>query len=265
MTRLDAWMCDLKEMRIGDGLHVFGRADSDPTRDACARAERSALIAALAGRFIEPGPAGAPSRGRADVLPTGRNLYCIDPRHAPTQTAYDIGRRAAREVMTRHAQEHGDYPRHVMLDLWGSATIRTGGEDFAQALALLGVAPRWDTASARVIGFEILPQARLDFPRVDVTLHVSGLFRDMFPDLIALFDDAVRAVAALDEDAAFNPLKEARGSAARLRRGGREAMVLASATASCAANGRARDDLGRAFSPGRRPCARSRRRERAGA
>jgi cobaltochelatase CobN len=96
-----------------------------------------------------------------------------------------------------------------MLDLWGSATIRTGGEDFAQALALMGVAPRWDTASARVIGFEILPQARLDLPRVDVTLHVSGLFRDMFPGLIALFDDAVRTVAALDEDAEFNPLKEA--------------------------------------------------------
>jgi cobaltochelatase CobN len=208
LTRLDAWMCDLKEMRIGDGLHVFGRADADPVRDACAKSERAALIAALAGRFVEPGPAGAPSRGRADVIPTGRNLYCIDPRHAPTQTACDIGRRAAQEVMTRHAQEHGEFPRHVMLDLWGSATIRTGGEDFAQALALLGVAPRWDTASARVIGFEILPQAKLDFPRVDVTLHVSGLFRDMFPNLIALFDDAVRAVAALDEDAGFNPLKE---------------------------------------------------------
>ncbi len=213
LTRLDAWMCDLKDMRIGDGLHVFGRAeensDADPARGACARAEREALIAALAGRFVEPGPAGAPSRGRADVLPTGRNLYCIDPRHAPTQTAYDIGRRAAAEVMTRHAQLHGEFPRRIMLDLWGSATIRTGGEDFAQALALLGVAPRWDTASARVIGFEILPQARLEFPRVDVTLQVSGLFRDMFGNLIALFDDAVRAVAARDEDAEINPLKAA--------------------------------------------------------
>ncbi|MGJ0510640.1 MAG: cobaltochelatase subunit CobN [Methylocystis sp.] len=209
LARLDAWMCDLKEMRIGDGLHVFGRADADPARDACATAERRALLAALEGRFVEPGPGGAPSRGRADVTPTGRNLYCVDPRGAPTQTAYDIGRRAAREIMTQHAQTHGDYPRHVMLDLWGSATIRTGGEDFAQALALMGVAPRWDAASARVIGFEILPQARLDVPRVDVTLHVSGLFRDMFPGLIALFNDVVCAVAALDEDAAFNPLKQA--------------------------------------------------------
>ncbi|HEY8215292.1 MAG TPA: cobaltochelatase subunit CobN, partial [Methylocystis sp.] len=90
LTRLDAWMCDLKEMRIGDGLHVYGRADDDPSRDACARTEREALLSALSGRFIEPGPAGAPSRGRADVLPTGRNLYCIDPRHASTQTACDI-------------------------------------------------------------------------------------------------------------------------------------------------------------------------------
>ena len=209
LARLDAWMCDLKELRIGDGLHVFGRADGDPTRDACARAEREALIAALAGRFVAPGPAGAPSRGRQDVLPTGRNLYCVDPRGVPTETAYDIGRRAAAEVMTRHAQTHGEYPRRIMLDLWGSATIRTGGEDFAHALALLGVAPRWEAASARVTGFEILPQARLEFPRVDVTLNVSGLFRDMFPNLIALFDDAVRAVAVLDEDAAENPLKEA--------------------------------------------------------
>ena len=96
-----------------------------------------------------------------------------------------------------------------MLDLWGSATIRTGGEDFAQALALLGVTPVWDTASARVIGFEILPEARCEFPRVDVTLHVSGLFRDMFPGLIALFDDAVHAVAERDEDADFNPLTQA--------------------------------------------------------
>ena len=212
LAKLDAWLCDMKEMRIGDGLHVFGRArDGDAMRDACAKAEMSALLRALAGRFIEPGPAGAPSRGRVDVLPTGRNLFCIDPRHVPTRVAYDIGRRAAHEVMTRHAQEHGDWPRAIMLDLWGSATIRTGGEDFAQALALLGVIPLWDNATARVIGFEIEPMAKRDFPRVDVTLHISGLFRDMFPGLIALFHDAVGAVAALEEEADANPLTQFRG------------------------------------------------------
>lgn len=210
LARLDAWMCDLKEMRIGDGLHVFGRPDEDPVRNACATGERQALLAALEGRFVKPGPAGAPSRGRSDIMPTGRNIFCIDPRHAPTRTAVDIGRQAAREVITRHLEIHGDYPRQIMLDLWGSATIRTGGEDYAQALALMGVMPVWETASARVIGFEILPEARCEFPRVDVTLHVSGLFRDMFPGLIALFDDAVHAVAARDEEPDFNPLRKSR-------------------------------------------------------
>ncbi len=213
LARLDAWLCDVKELRIGDGLHVFGQAESDePMREACAQAEVAALLTALSGRFVEPGPAGAPSRGRQDVLPTGRNLFCIDPRHAPTRSAFDIGRRAAQEVMTRHACEHGDWPRALVLDLWGSATIRSGGEDFAQALALLGVEPLWDDATGRVSGFEIVPAARRDFPRVDVTLHVSGVFRDMFPGLVALFHDAVQAVAALDEDKAFNPLTEFRAS-----------------------------------------------------
>ncbi|WP_442756630.1 cobaltochelatase subunit CobN [Methylocystis sp. JAN1] len=246
LTRLDAWMCDLKEMRIGDGLHVFGRANEDGVRNACAQSERRALVAALNGRFVEPGPAGAPSRGRADVIPTGRNLFCIDPRHAPTRTAYDIGRRAAHELMTRHAQTHGEYPRHVMLDLWGSATIRTGGEDFAQALALLGVAPRWDAASARVIGFEILPQAKLDFPRVDVTLHVSGIFRDMFPGLIALFDDALRAVASLDERADFNPLKEA-GELTRIFGVAQGTYGLGVSDGIVRGEWASRDDLARAY------------------
>ncbi len=214
LARLDAWLCDIKELRIGDGLHVFGRGEgADPMRAACAQAEIASLLAALSGRFVEPGPAGAPSRGRRDVLPTGRNLFCIDPRHAPTRSAYDIGRRAAQEVMTRHAREHGDWPRALVLDLWGSATIRTGGEDFAQALALLGIEPLWDDATGRVSGFEVISAARRDVPRVDVTLHVSGVFRDMFPGLVALFHDAVHAVAMLDEDEAFNPLIRFRKSA----------------------------------------------------
>ncbi len=246
LARLDAWMCDLKELRIGDGLHVFGRVDADPTRNACAVSERQSLLAALAGRFVEPGPAGAPSRGRADVAPTGRNLFCIDPRHAPTRTAYDIGGRAAREIMTSHAQTHGEFPRAIMLDLWGSATIRTGGEDFAQALALMGVAPRWDDASARVTGFEILPQARLEFPRVDVTLHVSGLFRDMFPVLIALFDDAVRAVAALDEEADVNPLREA-SDLARIFGAAQGSYGLGVGDRVVRGAWNTRDDLARAF------------------
>ncbi len=208
LVALDAWLCDVKEMRIRDGLHVFGRGPDT----GCADGERAGLIAALDGRLVPGGPAGAPSRGRQDVLPTGRNLYGTDPRAVPSRTAYEIGRRAATAVAERYAQDNGDWPRRLVLDLWASATMRTGGEDFAQALAHLGVRPQWDNASARVIGFDILPFASLDRPRVDVTLRISGLFRDIFPAQIALFDQAVRAVAALDEDDAINPLAAHRRS-----------------------------------------------------
>jgi cobaltochelatase CobN len=240
LRRLDAFLCDLKDMRIADGLHVFGRSPVGIVRDAtascvaasgshdravalldlCGPAEREALVAALDGRFVQPGPGGAPARGRLDVLPTGRNLYGTDPRAMPTRTATEIGRRAAQELVTRYAQDHGEWPQRIVLDLWASATMRTGGEDLAQALALLGVRPVWDTASTRVSGFEILPLARMAHPRVDVTLRISGLFRDLFPAQIALFDQAVQAVAVLDEDAESNPL------AARRRRDGESPMRI---------------------------------------
>jgi cobaltochelatase CobN len=220
LQRLDAWLCDIKEMRIGDGLHVFGRSNGNDHLEpmagdrlaACAAAERSGLLAALDGRFVPPGPAGAPSRGRIDVLPTGRNLFTVDPRAVPTRTAWEIGRRMAEEVVTRYAQDHGDWPRSMVVDLWGSATMRTGGDDFAQALALIGVKPVWDHASSRVSGFEVLAPAVLGRPRVDVTLRISGLFRDVFPQQVALFDEAVRAVAARAEEGDDNPIAAAAAS-----------------------------------------------------
>jgi cobaltochelatase CobN len=228
LLRLDAWLCDLKDMRIGDGLHVFGAqpnaqsraqnlqflsersgadaADIGDRLDACAAGEMQGLLAALDGRFVAPGPAGAPARGRLDVLPTGRNLFSIDPRAVPTRTAWEIGRRTAEEVVARYAQDHGEWPRRIVLDLWGSATMRTGGDDIAQAFALLGVRPVWDLASNRVGGYEILPLAMVGRARVDVTLRISGLFRDVFPAQIALLHQAVQAVAALDENVEDNPL-----------------------------------------------------------
>ena len=172
-----------------------------------------ASCARSADVFCRPGPAGAPARGRLDVLPTGRNLFAIDPRSVPTRNAWEIGRRAADEVLARYAQDHGDWPKQIVLDLWGSATMRTGGDDLAQAFALIGCRPTWDTASNRVGGFEILPLAMLGRPRVDVTLRISGLFRDVFPSQIALFSAAVRAVAECEESAEDNPLAALKGTA----------------------------------------------------
>jgi cobaltochelatase CobN len=160
------------------------------------------------------------------VLPTGRNLTSIDPRAIPTRTAAAIGVRAADEVVRRYLQDHGEPPRALVIDLWASASLRTGGDDLAQALWYLGVGPTWDKASGRVTGIEVLPLAALDRPRIDVTLRISGLFRDIFEAQIALFDMAVRRVAALDEPADDNPLAEMR------RQGGDLARVFGGAPGS---------------------------------
>ena len=177
-----------------------------PSLDACGTAEMSGLLAALAGRFVPAGPSGAPSRGRLDVLPTGRNFYTVDVRNLPTTTAWRLGFASASLILERHLQDHGDHLRQLGLSVWGTATMRTGGDDIAQAMALMGVRPVWATGSQRVDDFEILPLSLLDRPRVDVTLRVSGFFRDAFGNLIRLFDAAVQAVAALDEPDDLNPL-----------------------------------------------------------
>lgn len=264
IAKLDAQLCDIKELSIRDGLHVFGQvpeaAKVDALADAikvsaeavlaCASWEQRALLAALDGRRVAPGPAGAPTRGRADVLPTGRNLAAIDPRAIPTRTAAAIGARAADEVIRRYLQDHGDYPHALVIDLWASASLRTGGDDLAQALAYLGVRPTWDSNSSRVIGLEVLPLAALDRPRIDVTLRISGLFRDIFEAQIALFDMAVRRVAALDEEEADNPLAQARREGADLARvfGGAPGNYGAQA-GDLALDGvwQSRDDLGKAY------------------
>src|SRR5216684_1225711 len=210
LRRVDAWLCDLKDLSIKDGLHVYGRAPmapaADPAWQMSAAAERKALLAALDGRRVLPGPAGAPMRGRRDVLPTGRNLFVADPRMLPTPTAMEFGQRAAAEVIRCYLQAHGEMPRALVIDLWGSATLRTGGEEIAQGLSLMGCRPTWDPATGRVTGIEVLPPAAMGRPRVDVTWRISGLFRDIFPAQIALIDAVVRAIAMREETADENPL-----------------------------------------------------------
>ncbi|MGB0439133.1 MAG: cobaltochelatase subunit CobN, partial [Paracoccaceae bacterium] len=208
LTRIDRFVCDIKESQFGDGLHIWGRAaPGDTPFDAqhCARSERDSVLRALDGGHIAPGPAGSPYRGRHDVLPTGRNLFSTDPRSVPSRAAYTQGGVLADELVRRHLQDHGDWPRGLVVDLWGSATMRTAGEEFAMALALIGVRPVWDDGSERVSGIEVLPIAELSRPRLDVTLRVSGLFRDVFPTLSALFAQAVRTLAARDEAPDWNP------------------------------------------------------------
>ncbi|MEZ7813083.1 MAG: cobaltochelatase subunit CobN [Paracoccaceae bacterium] len=195
ITRIDRFVCDIKESQYGDGLHIYGQAPG----------ETAGLLNALNGGFVAPGPAGSPYRGRTDVLPTGRNLFSVDPRAVPSRVSYAQGMKLAEELVRRHLQDQGDYPRSVVVDLWGSATMRTAGEEFAMALHLAGLAPRWDEGSERVSGFDILPLSLLGRPRIDVTLRISGLFRDVFPTLAQLFEAGATALAQREEGSSDNP------------------------------------------------------------
>jgi cobaltochelatase CobN len=302
LRRIDAWLCDLKDLAIKDGLHVYGRGPAAPSPQALpapsppsggegggegappqsrscegttrgeapsplplplqgkrecdaeyaasAVAERTALLAALDGRHVAPGPAGSPQRERRDVLPTGRNLFTADPRTLPTPTAVDLGRLAADEVIRLYLQQHGEMPRALVIDLWGSATLRTGGEEIAQGLALMGCRPVWDMGTGRVTGIEVLPTATRGRPRVDVTWRISGLFRDLFPAQIALIDAATRAVAARDEADDDNPLAathRACGETSLARIFGTAPGAYGAGVEDLLGHDAARDDIGTAY------------------
>jgi cobaltochelatase CobN len=166
------------------------------------------FLGGLDGCFVPAGPSGAPTRGRLDVLPTGRNFYSVDSRSIPTQTAWELGQLSADLLLTRHLQEHGEYPKQLGLSVWGTSTMRTGGDDIAQAFALMGVRPIWAEGSNRVADIEIIPGFQLGRPRVDVTLRISGFFRDAFPNVAKLFDNAVQALADYEEPGDSNTLRQ---------------------------------------------------------
>ncbi|MDO5098226.1 MAG: cobaltochelatase subunit CobN [Corynebacterium sp.] len=157
------------------------------------------ILRALSGRFIEAGPSGSPMRGLVNVLPTGRNFYSVDPKSLPSRLAWETGQLLAESLITRYREEHGDYPKSVGLSVWGTSAMRTSGDDIAEVFALLGVRPVWDEASRRVIDLEVISLEELRRPRIDTTVRISGFFRDAFPHVLALLDDAVQLVASLDE------------------------------------------------------------------
>jgi cobaltochelatase CobN len=232
IPRIDRFVCDIKESQFGEGLHIYGTGP-------CGSGELAGLRDALAGRRVAAGPSGSPARGRSDVLPTGRNLYTTDPRAVPSRAAHAQGVKLAEELLRKHLQDQGDWPRGLVVDLWGSATMRTAGEEFAMALHLAGLAPRWDDGSERVSGFEVIPLALLRRPRIDVTLRVSGLFRDVFFGLAQLFDQAAGALAEREEDTADNPYRAARTPRVFGPRPGRYGMAMTDALEDYGPEGRA--------------------------
>ncbi|MDA8322796.1 MAG: cobaltochelatase subunit CobN [Actinomycetota bacterium] len=165
------------------------------------------VLRALDGRYIAAGPSGSPTRGLVNTLPTGRNFYSVDPKAIPSRNAWQTGTALAESLVARHRADTGQYPRSVGLTVWGTSAMRTQGDDIAEVLALIGCRPAWDDASRRVTGFEVIPLAELGRPRIDVTVRISGFFRDAFPHVITLIDDAVQVVAALDEPPEANYLR----------------------------------------------------------
>jgi cobaltochelatase CobN len=189
------------------GLRAFVLGQVIPRLSQCEN-ELQNLLNGLNGRFVPPGPAGAPTRGRIDVLPTGRNFFAIDPRSVPTQTAWHCGKAMAQQLIERHRQEKGEYPRKIALVVWGTSNMRTGGDDIAQALYLWGCEPVWEEGSGRVVDFRILPLSLLGRPRVDVLLRVSGMFRDAFGDTMRLLATVPKRLAEQDEPLELNPIRE---------------------------------------------------------
>ncbi|MGE4402154.1 MAG: cobaltochelatase subunit CobN [Desulfobulbus sp.] len=161
--------------------------------------ELDAALAACAGRFVRPGPSGAPSRGQADILPTGRNFYSVDPNKIPSPAAWEVGVRLGDALIERYLSETGKYPDSIGILIYGTATMRTRGDDLAEVLYLMGLKPVWQKGSGNVRGLEVIPLNELGRPRLDVVPRVSGFFRDSFPNLMELVDEAARMVAALEE------------------------------------------------------------------
>ncbi|WP_019202892.1 cobaltochelatase subunit CobN [Tsukamurella sp. 1534] len=161
--------------------------------------ELAHVVRALDGGFVPAGPSGSPLRGLVNVLPTGRNFYSVDPKAVPSRLAWATGQDLAESLLERYLGEHGEYPASVGLSVWGTSAMRTAGDDIAEVLALLGVTPVWDEQSRRVSGLEVIGLEELGRPRIDVTVRISGFFRDAFPHVVAMLDDAVRLVAELDE------------------------------------------------------------------
>ena len=226
------------------------QGDLWPRLNGCAAAEKEAFLRGIQGQRIAAGPSGAPSRGRPDVLPTGRNFYSVDLRGLPTEAAWDLGRRSAEQLLDLHLLEQGEPLRHLALSVWGTATMRNGGEDIAQLLALIGVRPVWDGPTRRLVDLEVIPARLLGRPRVDVVLRISGLFRDAFPQLVGWVHQAQSMVAALDEPDELNPLAEL------TRQGGPQGRIYGSAPGAYGAGLQAlidsgawesRADLGQAF------------------
>ncbi len=180
----------------------------DSVRDnVLASDEIGALFNGFNAGSIEPGPSGLMTRGRPDILPTGRNSYSLDPHKLPSPLAWETGKQLAEKSLDKYLEEEGAFPENIAFHWQATDIMWTDGEGMAQMLHLLGACPVWQP-NGRVRSFTIIPLEELGRPRIDITVRVSGITRDNFPSCIDLLDEAVQAVSALDEPAEMNYVRK---------------------------------------------------------
>ncbi|WP_373988294.1 cobaltochelatase subunit CobN [Duganella sp. BuS-21] len=244
MEALEEYLDDTGNKLTPFGLHTFGVAPNAEQRNATARAvvsldsvstpeqktariaqleadiEQSAqleldrLMQALSGRYI-PSGASADLVRNPNALPTGRNFFGLDPSRIPSKTTYEAGAKLAQQLADDYRKRHGAYPQKLSMNLWGVETSRHEGVMEAQAMALMGIRPTWDERG-RVTGVEALSRKQLGRPRVDVTLVSSGLFRDLFPNLLVLMDQAAQLAQRQDDEGGNVMAANSRKTAAAL-------------------------------------------------
>src|SRR3712207_1691838 len=207
----DTATTEIYTLSLHDALPICFAAEEVMPRLLRTPEEMEILLRGLSGGYVPAGPSGSPTRGLVNVLPTGRNFYSVDPKALPSGLSWEVGQNLADDLLRCYLEEEGRYPETIGIVVWGTAAMRTQGDDVAEILALMGVRPTWNEESLRVTGLEVIPLEELGRPRIDVTVRISGFFRDAFPNLISLIDDAVRAVASLDEPGEMNFVKKHAG------------------------------------------------------
>ena len=182
----------------------------DRIYDISSRIDASDEIGALLHGFdvgyIEPGPSGLITRGKPEILPTGRNFYSLDPFKIPTKAAWRIGERLADGVIRKYEEEHGRIPENVAMYWMASDIMWADGEQLSQIMHLIGAEPIWD--GTQVKGYRIIPLEKLGRPRIDVTIRVSGITRDCFYNCVEFLDEAIREISLLDEPDDMNYIRK---------------------------------------------------------
>ena len=188
-------------------VDVFKKALELAEKISKCKREYDGFLMGIEAGYIEPGPSGSITRGKIEILPTGRNFYAIDPTTIPTPAAWKIGVETANKLIKYYLDKHNRYPESIGYWLWSLDGYKADGEQLAQILYLLGTKPIW-APNGSIKDIEVIPLDELNRPRIDVVVRISGIVRDTLPNYIYLIDKAISKVIVLDEPLELNYVKK---------------------------------------------------------